>query len=107
MLYAAPTSNGHIAHTVLPNGGGGCGTPGPDGLELGRTRTERGTLVVFGLVGDVVESVDLVVGDVTHEARIGENAFGLRFERTPEADLERVVLHRRDDTTNEIELAPK
>jgi hypothetical protein len=107
MLYAAPTSNDHIAHAVLPNGGGGCAAPGPDGLELGWNQTDTGALVVFGLVSDAIESVDLIVRGVTHEARIGENAFGLRLESTPADDLERVVLRRRDGTTNEIELAAK
>ena len=107
MLYAAPTCNDYIAHAVLPNGGGGRGTPGPDGLELGWNETETGALVVFGLVSDAIESVDLIVRGVTHEARMGENAFGLRLERTHGAELERVVLRRRDGTTNEIELAPK
>jgi hypothetical protein len=36
---------------------------------------------------------------------MGENAFGLRLEHTHEADVDRLVLHRRDGTTNEIELA--
>jgi hypothetical protein len=107
MLYAAPTDNDCIAHALLPNGGGGCAAPGPDGLELGWNQTDAGVLVVVGLVADAIESVDVVVGGVTHKARMGENAFGLRLERTNEADLERVVLCRRDGTTNEIELAPK
>jgi hypothetical protein len=105
MLYAAPTLNDHVAYTLLPNGGGGCGAPGPDGLELGWTETERGALVVHGLVADWIESVDVIVEGVTHEARMGENAFGLRLDGTHGADLERIVLHRRDGTANEIELA--
>jgi hypothetical protein len=107
MLYAAPTDNNCIAHALLPNGGGGCSAPGPDGLEMGWHQAESGALTVFGLVADAIEAVDVVVAGTTHEARMGENAFGLRLERTHEADLERVVLHRRDGTTNEIDLAPK
>jgi hypothetical protein len=106
MLYAAPTRNDHVAHALLPNGGGGCGAPGPDGLHLGWTQTERGDLVVYGLVSDEIASVAVVVGGQAHEARMGENAFGLRLERTHEADLERVVLYRSDGTTTEIGLRP-
>jgi hypothetical protein len=104
MLYAAPTDNDCIAHALLPNGGGGCAAPGPDGLHLGWDQTEARDLVVFGLVADPIESVDVVIGGKTHAAHMGENAFGLRLEQTHEADLERVVLHRRDGSTNAIEL---
>jgi len=107
MLYAAPTQNDHVAYALLPNGGGGCGAPGPDGLVLGWTQTELGSLVVHGLVADPIEAVDVVVGGVTHEARMGENAFGVRLERTHDAALERVVLRRRDGSTNVIELRPE
>ena len=103
-LYAAPTRNDQVAHELLPNGGGGCGSPGPDGLHMGWTQTERGDLVVYGLVSDEVAAVDVVVGGVTHEARMGENAFGLRLEQTHDSDLERVVLRRRDGTRNEVAL---
>lgn len=60
-----------------------------------------------GIVADSVESVDLVVAGATHEARMGENAFGLSLDGTHEADVDRLVLHRRDGTTNEIDLTPK
>jgi hypothetical protein len=107
MLYAAPTRNDHVAYAVLPNGGGGCVAPGPDGLITGWTQTELGDLVVYGLVSDGIEAVDLVIRDETQGARMGENAFGLRLERTRGVDLERIVLRRRDGTTNEIDLALK
>jgi hypothetical protein len=106
MLYAAPTDNDAVAHALLPNGGGGCSHPGPDGIELGWHQDEAGDLVVFGLVGDSVEAVDLLVGRRFQHARMGENAFGLRLENTAGADLRRVVLRRCDGTTNEFELSP-
>lgn len=107
MLYAAPTDNDCMAHALLPNGGGGCAAPGPDGLHMGWHQSEAGDLVVFGIVGYAVEAVDVVVGGATHEARMGENAFGVRLERTRGSSLERVVLRRRDGTANEIALALK
>ena len=105
-LYAAPLGDDRLIVAVLPNGGGGSGRPGPDGLLLICDQLENGDLVVHGIVGDSVEAVDLVVGGVTHKVQMGENAFGLRLEQTHEADQERVVLHRRDGTTNEISLSP-
>lgn len=62
---------------------------------------------LYGAFRRPVEAVDVVVGGATHEARMGENAFGVRLERTRGSSLERVVLRRRDGTANEIALALK
>jgi hypothetical protein len=107
-IFAAPFGADRLAVAVLPNGGGHWGArPGPDGLLLITSQLENGDLVVNGIVADSVESVNLVVAGVTHEAAMGENGFGLRLEDTHEADQERLVLHRRDGTTNEIDLSPR
>jgi hypothetical protein len=106
-IYAAPLGDDRLVFAVLPNGGGGSTRPGPDGLYMLAGQRETGALVVHGIVADSVESVDLVVAGVTHQARMGENGFGLRLEGTHEADQERLVLHRRDGTTNEIGLTPQ
>jgi len=106
-IFAAPFGDDRLAVAVLPNGGGSWGArPGPDGLLLMSNQLETGDLVVHGIVADAVESVDLVVAGVTHEAQMGENAFGLWLEQTHEADQERLLLQRRDGTTNEIGLTP-
>jgi len=105
-LYAAPLGDDRLIVAVLPDGGGGSGRPGPDGLLLLTSQLETGDLVIRGVVADWVESVELVVAGATHGAVMGENAFGLRLEETHEADQERVVLHRRDGTSNEIALTP-
>jgi hypothetical protein len=107
MLYAAPTRNEHVAHALLPNGGGGCGAPGPDGLHLGLDSDGAGrSRGLWARVGRnrVGRGRSRLSG--TRGARMGENAFGLRLERTHEADLERVVLHRSDGATTEIGLRP-
>jgi hypothetical protein len=105
-LYAAPLGEDRLVVAVLPNGGGGSGRPGPDGLFLLQSQRETGELVVHGIVADPVESVDVVVAGRPHEAVTGENAFGLRLEGTRETDLDRLVLHRRDGTTGVFELRP-
>ncbi|MGH8586432.1 MAG: hypothetical protein ACREWE_09705 [Gammaproteobacteria bacterium] len=80
-------------------GGGGCGAPGPDGLALHWAYTPSRSLVVYGLVGDEIGSVDVVIAGQTHAARMGENAFGIRVEGAKPSELATLVLHRRDGTT--------
>jgi hypothetical protein len=106
-IYAVPVAVDRIAYAVLPNGGGQIAAPGPDGLLMVHVQTETGLLALCGVVGDSVEAVDLVVSGVIHQARMGENAFGLRLERTHSDDVERIVLRRRDGTTNEFALSPE
>jgi hypothetical protein len=103
-IYAVPVAVDRIACAVLPNGGGQVTAPGPDGLLMVHVQTETGLLALCGVVGDSVEAVDLVVSGVIHQARMGENAFGLRLEPAHSDDLERIVLRRRDGTTNEVVL---
>ena len=102
MLYAAPTTTEAIAHAVLPNGGGGCSRPGPDGLILA-TVNRRESLVVLGLIADAIVAVDVVVNGEGRRARMGENAFGVRIEDAARP-LEKLVLHRGDGATNEVGL---
>jgi hypothetical protein len=106
-IYAVPVAVDRIACAVLPNGGGQITAPGPDGLLLVQVQTETGLLALCGVIGDSVEAVDLVVSGVLHQARMGENSFGLRLERTHSDDLEGIVLRRRDGTTNEVVLGPE
>jgi hypothetical protein len=106
-IYAVPVAVDRIACAVLPNGGGQITAPGPDGLLLVQVQTEAGLLALSGVIGDSVEAVDLVVSGVLHQARMGENSFGLRLERTHSDDLEGIVLRRRDGTTNEVVLGPE
>ena len=107
MLYAVPVGADSVFIAVLPSGGGNGGVPGPDGLRMQQSQLETGALVIHGMVADPIESVELVVSGVARAARMGENAFGIWLEDTEEADVEQLVLHRRDGTTNAIDLRPK
>ena len=106
-INAVPVAADRLACAVLPNGGGQITAPGPDGLLMLHVQTETGHLTLCGLVADSVEAVDLVVSGVSHQARMGENAFGLRLERTHSDELERIVLRGRDGTTNDLALRPE
>ena len=102
-LFAAPTTTGAVAHAVLPNGGGGCDDPGPDGLVLAGL-TLPGSFAVLGLVADAVERVDVLVRGERRPAQMGENAFGLRVDDVSASALEGLALHRTDGTVAEIEI---
>jgi len=104
MLYAAPTENGHICHALLPNGGGGCGPPGADGLDLSYSYRHAGGLVVYGLVGDEVASVEIAIQGERLPAQMGENAFGLRVPDAKPSHFRGIALHRRDGSRREIGL---
>ena len=102
-LYAAPTNGNNVAFTLLPSGSGGCTAPGPDGLILAGTSSEA-SLVVYGLVGDAVAAVDVVVNGEPCRARMGENAFGLRIDDATPEELDAILLHRANGTINELDL---
>jgi hypothetical protein len=102
-LYAAPTTKDAIAYAVLPDGGGGCSVPGPDGLVLSYVWSPE-SLVLHGLVADGVVAVDVIVDGEARPAEMGENGFGLRMAAVPQSNLDRIVLHRQDGTRNEIDL---
>jgi hypothetical protein len=103
MLYVAPTTTGHIAYAILPNGGGGCSAPGPDGLILS-TVAHRHSVVVCGLVADPVVGVDVVVDHERRRARMGENGFGVRIDAAAASALEKLVLFREDGNANELDV---
>lgn len=103
-LYAAPTTKDNVAYALLPNGGGGCTAPGPDGLILAGSGS-KASLVVYGLVGDSVVAVDVVLNGEAHRARMGEHAFGLRVAEAAFQELDAVLLHRADGTINELDLS--
>jgi len=64
----------------------------------------RGSFVVQGLVADPIAAVDVVVNGQARPARMGENGFGVRIEDASATALERLILHRGDGTTYELDL---
>lgn len=103
MLYAAPTTKGEVCFGLLPNGGRGCGSPGPDGIHLSWSFAQ-GSLVVYGLVADAVASVEIVLDGSAHPARTGQNAFALRVDETDPDALDAAVFRRRDGTIERVDL---
>jgi hypothetical protein len=97
-LAAAPTSTGSVVYGLLPDGSGHCGLPLAGGLFLAGETTSRGALH-YGLVPDDVEFVEVVFKGEAHRARVSNNGFAVEVKGADEGDHGRVVIHRRDGTT--------
>jgi hypothetical protein len=101
-LVAVPTTKGGVCWTLQPDGPGGCGRPGPAGLELSYSESDRG-LDVFGLVGDEVRSVAFARGGRTEAAQMGENAYALHLPGAFD-DLDALVLRLANGDVQRIPL---
>jgi hypothetical protein len=53
----------------------------------------------YGLVPDDVEFVEVVFKGEAHRARVSNNGFAVEVKGADEGDHGRVVIHRRDGTT--------
>ena len=106
-VYALPTTNGAVCLSAFPNGGGGCGLPGPRGLSIGYDDAIDGQpFRLYGLVGDQVRGVDVVVSGVTQHAELGENGFRLQLADARWGQLHNLVLHLRSGATEAVPLKP-
>jgi hypothetical protein len=102
-LIAQPTANDELNLGLTPDGGASCRiTPlTTDGLILGAT-LEGDDALVYGMVGDGVVSVDLVVDGALHHARLGENAFAAVIPGAIDKALERMILRRADGSVTKF-----
>jgi len=100
-LYALPTNKGAVCTGVIPGGGGGCGDPGPHGLTVGYDDPADGSpFNVYGLVGDDVRAIDVVVGGVTRHVQVVDNGYMLEVAGARRSGIQNLVLHLRDGTTD-------
>lgn len=94
-LVAMTTDNGAVALSLDPNGSTACGQPTVDGLLFAAELRKRDA-IVFGLVGERVSAVDLVIDGMTRHAKLGENGFALEIPNPVGETLDQVVLHKTD-----------
>jgi hypothetical protein len=99
-LVAVTTTAGAVCFGLEPEGGGSCGFPHADGFDLAAQDAAQG-LLVFGLVPDGVDALDIVAAGTTTRAKLGENGFAVRLPHEFSA-LEAAVLHRRDGEKERI-----
>jgi len=94
-LVAMTTDHGAAALSLDPKGSTACGQPTVDGLLFVAELRKRDA-IVYGLVGDEVRAVDLVIDGMTRRAKLGENGFALHISNPVGKTLERVLLHNAD-----------
>jgi hypothetical protein len=58
--------------------------------------------IVYGMVGDDVTSVDLVVDGKRERAQLGENGFALEIPDAPNKTLGKLVLKHHDGSVTEF-----
>ena len=102
-VYATPTTSGAVCIGRFPNGGGGCGRPGPHGITLQWDDQADGSpLELYGMAADDVKAVELVVSGKPQTAGVEGNAFVLDVPSAGHADMGSIVLHLTDGRTVEL-----
>jgi hypothetical protein len=93
-IYAMPTTADAICLGSFPDGGGGCGQPGPHGVKIGWDDASGDSpFLLYGIVGDDVSSVEVVVDGRRREAELGENGYRLVLGRRPQLKEAILRLH--------------
>jgi hypothetical protein len=104
-LYAKPSGQG-VEYQRWPFGSGGLKRfVDADGLIVAFEWDVDRSFLVFGLVADHVQSVEVVVEGRSSQARLENNAYALLTEAEPDESQNvpfSVVLHRQDGTTARI-----
>jgi hypothetical protein len=104
-LVAQPTTSDDVALGLYPEGSASCGaTPmTADGLILAvEGQGDSDVAIVYGMFGDGVVSVDLVIDGVRHPARLGENGFAQEIPDAPGKVLDKVVFKHADGSVSEF-----
>jgi hypothetical protein len=104
VLVAVPTTT-DLVTVALSGEGGTCGRPMTrDGLMIALQVFGR-VAIVYGMVGDDVASVDLVVDGNAQRAQLGENGFAIEIPDAPNKTLEKLVLEHHDGSVTEFPTA--
>jgi hypothetical protein len=101
VLVAVPTTT-DLVTVALSGEGGTCGRPMTgDGLMIALQVFGR-VAIVYGMVGDDVASVELVVDGEHQRAQLGENGFAIEISDAPNKTLEKLVLQHHDGSVTEF-----
>jgi hypothetical protein len=96
-LVAQPTENDDVAMGLFPGGSAGCSRPADeDGLMLASEVDQKGDAIVYGMVGDSITAVEVVVDGVPEGVRLGENGFAHEIPDAVGQTVDRVRLYHAD-----------
>lgn len=101
-LVAQPTTVDTVSIGLFPGGGGSCGASPPEGFTLSAELADNRTAIVYGIVPDGVEAVDLVIDGRRHSARFGENGYALEIPDAPGKVLETMLLRHADGSITTV-----
>jgi hypothetical protein len=104
-IYAIPTTAEAVCFGSFPDGGSGCGQPGPHGVRIEWDDPDDGSsFLLYGIVGDEVESVEALVGGRAREAELGENGYRLEVADRGRDQLQELILHLHGGATDTLNL---
>ena len=105
-IYALPTTAEAICLGSFPDGGGSVGLPGPHGLRVAfdDDANEASPFRLYGIVGDDVASVEVIVDGGVREAELGQNGYWLVIEDGQREQLEELILRLHGGTTHVLPL---
>lgn len=105
-IYAVPTTSDSICLGSFPNGGSGCGQPGPHGVQVEWDEASGDSpFLLYGIVGDDVSSVDVVIDGRRLQAELGENGYWLVLDDADRQQLREVILRLDGGGTHVLPLA--
>jgi len=104
-IYAVPSTAETICLGSFPDGGGSCGRPTRHGVRVDyEAADDDSSLLVYGIVGDDVESVEVVVGGQMREAELGENGCRLAITDGGPQQLQELILRLHGGATDKLNL---
>ena len=89
----------------FPHGGGSCGRPTRHGVRVAcNAADDDSSVLLYGIVGDDVESIEVVVGAQVREAELGKNGYRLAVADGGRQQLQELILHMHGGATDTLNL---
>jgi hypothetical protein len=96
-LVAQPTTRDTVSVRLFPDGSGSCGAEAmDDGLTVSSEVDETGFAIVYGMLGNGVTGVDLVIDDASQQVQLGENGFAHEIPDALGKTLHKMILRHAD-----------
>ena len=105
-IFAVPMPDDTVCIAQLPEGGGGCGSVSAHGLTADYDEGYGGDpFRMYGLAGDEVQGIDLVLSGIPHAATVGANGYELSIPGGRAEDIDQIIIHLRSGARDVIDLS--